>query len=84
MTSIPIPEELLPEANEISDLPERVARFIKAEITRRQLQKKRYGSDILRVVDQAFAEAEALKSRGFNQSEARREMVRLHESLARP
>lgn len=84
MTTIPIPKELLPEANEIADLPERVARFIKAEITRRQLQKKRYGSDILRAVDQAFAEAEALKSRGFDQAEARREMARLHESLDRP
>jgi hypothetical protein len=30
MTSIPIPSELLEEANEIRDLPERVARFIKA------------------------------------------------------
>ncbi|MBU6183607.1 MAG: hypothetical protein KGR46_12450 [Verrucomicrobia bacterium] len=84
MTSIPIPEELLPEANEISDLPERVARFIKAEITRRQLQKKRYGSDLLRIVDQAFAEAETLKSRGFDLDEARQEMASLHENIARP
>ena len=84
MTSIPIPEELLPEANEIADLRERVARFIKAEISRRQFQKKRYGADIIRIVDQAFAEAETLKARGFDQVEARREMARLHKSLVRP
>ena len=84
MTSIPIPEELLPEANEISDLPERVARFIKAEISRRKIQKKRYGSDLLRIVDQAFAEADTLKSRGFDLDEARQEMACLHENIARP
>jgi hypothetical protein len=84
MTSIPIPEELLPEANEITDLQERVARFIKAEISRRKIQKERYGSDLLRIVDQAFAEAETLKSRGFDPAEARLEMSRLHEKIARP
>jgi hypothetical protein len=84
MTNIPIPEELLEEANEIRDLPERVARFIKAEISRRQSQKKRYGADILRLVDQAFAEAESLKKSGFDNSAARLEMSRLHEKIIRP
>ena len=83
MTSIPIPAELLDEANEISDLQERVARFIKAEITRRQTQKKRYGADIVRLVDQAFAEAESLKKTGFDQGAARDEMTRLHEQVLR-
>ena len=81
MTSIPIPAELLDEANEISDLQERVARFIKAEISRRQVQKKRYGADILRLVDQAFAEAQSLKESGFDQSSARRELTRLHDQV---
>ena len=83
MTSIPIPADLLEEANEIRDLPERVARFIKAEISRRQLQKKRYGADILRLVDQAFAEAESLKNSGFDQAAARLEMAELHENVLR-
>lgn len=81
MTSIPIPAELLDEANEIGDLQERVARFIKAEISRRQMQKKRYGADILRLLDQALAEAESLKKSGFDQSAARREMARLHDQV---
>lgn len=83
MTSIPIPAELLDEANEISDLQERVARFIKAEVGRRQIQKKRYGADILRLVDQAFAEAQALKESGFDQSAARRELASLHDQVLR-
>ena len=83
MTSIPIPAELLDEANEISDLPERVARFIKAEIGRRQIQKKRYGDDIVRLVDQAFAEAESLKKAGFDRGAACHEMTRLHEQVLR-
>jgi hypothetical protein len=83
MTSIPIPAELLDEANEIGDLQERVARFIKAEVTRRQTQKKRYGADIVRLVDQAFAEAESLKKSGFDQGAARNEMTRLHEQVLR-
>jgi|LakMenEpi03Aug12_release.lakeMendotaPanAssembly.Ray.scaffolds.fasta_scaffold382320_2 hypothetical protein len=83
MTSIPIPADLLEEANEIRDLPERVARFIKAEIARRQLQKKRYGTDILRLVDQAFAEAESLKNSGFDQAAARLEMAELHDKVLR-
>lgn len=81
MTSIPIPAELLDEANEIGDLQERVARFIKAEVTRRQTQKKRYGADIVRLVDQAFAEAESLKKSGFDQGAARNEMTKLHEQV---
>jgi len=83
MTSIPIPAELLDEANEIGDLQERVARFIKAEVTRRQTQKKRYGADIVRLVDQAFAEAESLKKSGFDKGAARNEMTRLHEQVLR-
>ena len=83
MTSIPIPAELLDEANQISDLQERVARFIKAEITRRKTQKKRYGEDIVRLVDQAFAEAASLKKSGFDQGAARDEMTRLHEQVLR-
>jgi hypothetical protein len=83
MTSIPIPSELLEEANEIRDLPERVVRFIKAEISRRQLQKKRYGADVLRLVDQAFAEAESLKNAGFDEAAARLEMAELHEKVLR-
>ena len=83
MTSIPIPADLLEEANEISDLPERVARFIKAEISRRQLQKKRYGADILRFVDQAFTEAESLKKAGFDEAAARLEMAELQEKVLR-
>jgi len=83
MTSIPIPAELLDEANEIGDLQERVARFIKAEVTRRQTQKKRYGADIVRLVDQAFTEAESLKKSGFDQGAARNEMTRLHEQVLR-
>lgn len=81
MTSIPIPAELVDEANEISDLQERVARFIKAEISRRRIQKKRYGADMLRLVDQALAEAESLKKSGFDQTAARREMIRLHDKI---
>jgi hypothetical protein len=81
MTSIPIPAELLDEANQISDLQERVARFIKAEITRRKSQKKRYGEDIVRLVDQAFAEAASLKKSGFDQGAARDEMAKLHEQV---
>ena len=81
MTSIPIPAELLDEANQISDLQERVARFIKAEITRRKTQKKRYGEDIVRLVDQAFAEAASLKKSGFDQGAARDEMTKLHEQV---
>jgi len=84
MTNIPIPEELLEEANEIRDLPERVARFIKAEISRRQSQKKCYGADIFRLVDQVFAEAESLKKSGFDKPAARLEMSRLHEKIIRP
>jgi len=84
MTSIPIPEELQPAANEIADLPERVTRFIKAEISRRNLQKNRYGSDILRLVDKAFAEAENIKSAGFDLAEARAEMARLHSNITKP
>ena len=83
MTSIPIHADLLEEANEISDLPERVARFIKAEISRRQLQKKRYGADILRLVDQAFTEAESLKKAGFDEVAARLEMAELQEKVLR-
>ena len=83
MTSIPIPEELQSAANEITDLPERVARFIKAEISRRNLQKNRYGSDILRLVDKAFAEAQNIKSAGFDLAEARAEMARLHSNLTK-
>jgi hypothetical protein len=83
MTSIPIPADLLEEANEISDLPQRVARFIKAEISRRQLQKQRYGADILRLVDQAFAEAESRKDSGFDEAAARLEMAELHEKVLR-
>jgi hypothetical protein len=81
MTSIPIPAELLDEANQISDLQERVARFIKAEITRRKTQNKRYGEDIVRLVDQAFAEAASLKQSGFDQGAARDEMTKLHEQV---
>jgi len=84
MNSIPIPEELLPEASEISDLPDRVARFIKSEISRRQIQKKRYGNDILQLVDQAFAEAKNLKASGFDESAARSEMAKLHQKITRP
>jgi hypothetical protein len=84
MTSIPIPEELLPEASEISDLPDRVARFIKSEISRHQLQKKRYGNDILQLVDQAFAEAKTLKASGFDESAARSEMAKLHQKITHP
>ncbi len=83
MTSIPIPEELQTAANEITDLPERVARFIKAEISRRNLQKNRYGSDILRLVDKAFAEAKNIKSAGFDLAEARAEMARLHSNMTK-
>ena len=81
MTSIPIPAELLDEANEIGDLAERVAKFIKAEISRRRMQKQRYGADILRLSDQAFAEAESLKQSGFDQNAARREMAGLHDKI---
>lgn len=83
MTSIPIPEELQPEANEITDLPERVARFIRAEISRRNLQKKRYGSDILGLVDKAFAEAQMISTSGFDLAEARAEMARLHSNITK-
>lgn len=83
MTSIPIPEELQSAANEITDLPERVARFIKAEISRRNLQKNRYGYDILRLVDKAFAEAQNIKSAGFDLAEARAEMARLHSNITK-
>lgn len=83
MTSIPIPEELQPAANEITDLPERVARFIKSEISRRNLQKNRYGSDILSLVDKAFAEAQNIKSAGFDLAEARAEMARLHSNMTK-
>ena len=83
MTSIPIPEELQSAANEITDLPERVARFIKAEISRRNLQKNRYGSDILRLVDKAFAEAQNIKTAGFDLAEARAEMARLHSNITK-
>jgi len=81
MTSIPIPAELLDEANEISDLQERVARFIKSEVSRRRIQKNRYGADMLRLVDQALAEAESLQKSGFDQTAARREMIRLHNEI---
>jgi hypothetical protein len=83
MDVIPIPADLLEEAREIRDLPERVARFIKAEISRRQIQKKRYGTDILRLVDQAFAEAASLKNSGFDQAAARQKMADLHGKVAR-
>ena len=62
---------------------ERVARFIKAEIARRNLQKNRYGSDILSLVDKAFAEAQNIKSAGFDLAEARAEMARLHSNITK-
>ncbi|MFM8982534.1 MAG: hypothetical protein ACKOLA_06420 [Spartobacteria bacterium] len=61
-----------------------MACFIKAEISRRNLQKNRYGSDILRLVDKAFAEAENIKSAGFDLAAARAEMARLHSNMTKP
>jgi hypothetical protein len=81
MTSIPIPEDLLEEANEIHDLQGLVARFLKSEISRRQILKKRYGSDILSIVNQAFAEAEQLKFTGFDEKQARLDMSKIHQSI---
>jgi hypothetical protein len=81
MTSIPIPKELLEEANEIHDLQNLVARFIKSEISRRQILKKRYSPEILNLVDQAFAEAEKLKISGFDEKQARLEMSKIHQSI---
>ena len=81
MTSIPIPEDLLEEANEIHDLQGLVARFLKSEISRRQILKKRYGSDIFSIVNQAFAEAEQLKISGFDEKQARLKMSKIHQSI---
>ncbi|MFM8765579.1 MAG: hypothetical protein ACKOHM_10920 [Spartobacteria bacterium] len=81
MTSIPIPQDLLEEANEIHDLQGLVARFLKSEISRRQILKKRYGPDILSIVNQAFEEAEQLKVTGFNEKQARLEMSKIHQSI---
>ena len=81
MTSIPIPEDLLEEANEIHDLQGLVARFIKSEISRRQILKKRYGSDVLNLVNQAFAEAEELKTSGFDEKQACLEMSKVHQCI---
>ena len=47
------------------------------------LQKNRYGSDILRLVDKAFAEAQNIKSAGFDLAEARAEMARLHSNITK-
>jgi hypothetical protein len=81
MTSIPIPEDLLEEANEIHDLQGLVARFLKSEISRRQILKKRYGPDIFSIVNQAFAEAEQLKISGFDEKQARLKMSKIHQSI---
>ena len=81
MTSIPIPEDLLAEANEIHDLQGLVARFLKSEISRRQILKKRYGPDILSIVNQSFAEAEQLKISGFDEKQARIKMSKIHQSI---
>jgi hypothetical protein len=81
MTSIPIPEDLLEEANEIHDLQGLVARFLKSEISRRQILKKRYGPDILSIVNQALAEAEQLKVTGIDERQARLKMSKIHQSI---
>ena len=81
MTSIPIPKDLLEEANEIHDLQGLVARFLKSEISRRQILKKRYGPDILRIVNQAFAEAEQLKVTGIDEKQASLKMSKIHQSI---
>jgi hypothetical protein len=81
MTSIPIPKELLEEANEIHDLQNLVARFIKSEISRRQILKKRYSPEILSLVNEAFTEAEQLKISGFDEKQACLKMSKIHQSI---
>ena len=81
MTSIPIPEDLLEEANEINDLQGLVTKFLKTEKSRRQILKKRYGSDILSIVNQEFAEAEQLKVPGIDEKQARLKMSKIHQSI---
>jgi len=58
-----------------------VARFLKSEISCCQIPKKSYGSDILSIVNQEFAEADQLKVTGIDEKQARLKMSKIHQSI---
>ena len=73
MTSLTI--DVPDEATQIKDLRERLEWFVSEQLKIDQWRKDRYSPDIEELVDEAYAEAEQLKSDGMTSETAREEFV---------
>jgi hypothetical protein len=69
MDTLEIPDNLLEQASRVPGLGERVARFIKFEITQFELRQKRFRPETLALVARAKAKAAETSAAGFDPNE---------------
>lgn len=69
MKTLEIPENLLEQATRVPGLGERVARFIKFEVTQFELRQKRFRPETLALVARAKAKAAERSAAGFDPNE---------------
>ena len=81
MSALRIPEELAEQASQIPGLNERVARFIRFEITQFEQRQKRFKSETLSLVSEAQAGAARRKRDGFDQEEVMESFLQRLEDL---
>lgn len=66
MGALKIPDDLLEQANRVPGLEERVARFIKLEVARFEMQQKRFQPETLALVARAKAKANEMSTVGVD------------------
>ncbi|MDF1754324.1 MAG: hypothetical protein P1U89_16190 [Verrucomicrobiales bacterium] len=71
--TIDIPEE----AAQIKDLRERLEWFVEEQVKLDQWRQQRFPHDVEELVNEAYDEADRLKSEGLSMDQAREEFVKL-------
>jgi hypothetical protein len=74
MQTIEIPDELMAEAQDIPDLRERVARFIKLEVVLHRHRGERHSPETLQAVANAKNEADRMRGENFDRSRVAEEL----------
>jgi len=76
MDALKIPDDLIQQANCIPGLRERVARFIRLEVTQHEMRQKRFRPETLALIARAQAKAGEMRNTGFDPDEERDTLIR--------
>ena len=79
--TLELPDDLADKVKDISDLDERIVRFIKAEAVLHAQRQKRFSPETLELVRKAREAAEKMKADGFDRARVAEEIGDLIATL---